>query len=133
MSPGMHFNSLNCPIFPCSFCFDDSDALHICTLQAQRMCTGGGPVCACLCVFSTFQHQGIVFHSVGWAQGGRSCDDTRWRRGERRWEEFACQRYRRSRRWLMAQHMFVVTSMTCKFLPCGSCSELFWITYFSSL
>ncbi len=56
MSPGMHFNSLNCPIFPCSFCFDDGDALHIFMLQAQRMCTGGGPayVCVCVCVDMCF-------------------------------------------------------------------------------
>lgn len=43
MSPGMHFNSLNCPIFPCSFCFDDSGALHIFALQAR-----GCALCVCV-------------------------------------------------------------------------------------
>lgn len=35
VSPGMHFNSLICPIFLCSFCLDDCGTLHIFTLEVH--------------------------------------------------------------------------------------------------
>lgn len=89
-SPGMHFNSLNCPILQFFFfccCFDGSDALHIFTLQAQRMCAGEEPVCVRVCflpssigvLYSTTRDEhgevGIVTTQVSGTLrgGGRVC------------------------------------------------------------
>lgn len=52
VSPGMHFNSLICPIFLCSFCLDDCGTLHIFTLEVHGEwgvgVEGGGCVHTCV-------------------------------------------------------------------------------------
>lgn len=68
MSPGVHFNSLICPIFLCSFCLDDCGTLHIFTLEADG--EGG---CMHVCYP---EHQGLVFCHMRWAKGGQDCEGT---------------------------------------------------------
>lgn len=69
VSPGMHFNSLICPIFLCSFCLDDCGTLHIFTLEVH----GEGGACTHVCVCLPLKHQVLVFYPMRWAQGGKDC------------------------------------------------------------
>lgn len=71
VSPGMHFNSLICPIFLCSFCLDDCGTLHIFTLEVHGEwgvgVEGGGVRAHMLCCVP-LEHQGLLFYPMRWAQ-----------------------------------------------------------------